>query len=67
MLVWLPMLAIETLWKRRRSRDQFRRQLRQYGLAPDVVDSLAERYHAPGLLRAAIRGWERSEGHDGAH
>jgi len=64
LLVWLPWLLIETLWKRRRTRGQFRRRLRRLGLPEDVVDVLGKRYHPPGLVRMAIRELRESREHD---
>ena len=64
LLVWLPWLLIETLWKRRRTRDQFRRRLRRSGLPEDVVNVLGERYHSPGLVRMVILELWESREHD---
>jgi len=57
------MLLIETLWRRRRTRDQFRRRLRRAGLPEDVIKTVADRYHEPGLIRSLFREvWSSDEG-----
>ena len=51
-------LGLGTLWRRRCSRRSFRNRLRRNGLPDDVVETIASRYHPPGLIRDVIRSAE---------